>query len=194
MALMTDPVIGPDGHTYERAALATWLQTSTTSPITRQRMMTTTITPNFALRTAIKRWLEERGVTSVSVAAAGGDTSGGSAAKEGAESRYAFRPAPVEVAARRVMAEDGEEYLHLALAAPADGQRQPVTLIAIIDNSGSMGSPASMGQGGEAQEFSVLDLVKHATNTIAATLQEHDHLAIVTYSSSANRSSPNADE
>ena len=34
--IMTEPVIGTDGHTYEKNAIIQWLYTSNLSPITKQ--------------------------------------------------------------------------------------------------------------------------------------------------------------
>lgn len=56
MELMTDPVIGTDGHTYERTAITEWLSTHSESPLTRRPMTLADIKPNFALRTALERW------------------------------------------------------------------------------------------------------------------------------------------
>lgn len=36
--VMVDPVIAPDGYTYERSAITEWLKKSNESPMTRQRM------------------------------------------------------------------------------------------------------------------------------------------------------------
>merc|ERR1719321_1849757 len=35
---MTDPAVAADGHTYERALIAKWLNVHGTSPVTRQRL------------------------------------------------------------------------------------------------------------------------------------------------------------
>ena len=36
LSMMGDPVVANDGHSYERAAIATWLATHDTSPQTRE--------------------------------------------------------------------------------------------------------------------------------------------------------------
>ena len=36
LSMMGDPVVANDGHSYERAAIATWLATHDTSPRTRE--------------------------------------------------------------------------------------------------------------------------------------------------------------
>ena len=50
---MTDPMVAADGHTYERAAIAAWLQRHTTSPVTKQPLPHIRIFPNQAARAAI---------------------------------------------------------------------------------------------------------------------------------------------
>ena len=54
--LMSDPVFTADGFSYERSAIAEWLQTSDTSPATGLRLNTLTLTPNYALRAQIAAW------------------------------------------------------------------------------------------------------------------------------------------
>lgn len=51
MALMTDPVMCDDGHTYERAEIVKWLAEKGTSPTTRKR--TKIVNTNFAIKKAI---------------------------------------------------------------------------------------------------------------------------------------------
>lgn len=53
---MTDPVMGSDGRTYERAAIAQWLSRNPCSPLTRQPMNLASLKPNYALRAAIERF------------------------------------------------------------------------------------------------------------------------------------------
>ena len=49
---MQDPVVASDGFSYERRALAQWLATHNTSPITN-RKMPNTVLPNHSLRNTI---------------------------------------------------------------------------------------------------------------------------------------------
>ena len=50
---MEDPVFTSDGHTYERAAIATWLETHGTSPMTGEPLEHRRLTPNRLLRSQI---------------------------------------------------------------------------------------------------------------------------------------------
>lgn len=45
-----DPVVAPDGQTYERRAIAAWLARDGTSPVTRQRLPSRALVPNVQLR------------------------------------------------------------------------------------------------------------------------------------------------
>jgi len=65
----------------------------------------------------------------------------------------------------------------------------PCDIVLVIDVSGSMGldapAPTKPGEVEERNGLSVLDLVKHASLTIVESLNEHDRLAIVTFSTVA---------
>ena len=56
LTLMSDPVIGSDGRSYERSAITQWLRSNPHSPITRQPMTIGSLKPNYALKTAIERY------------------------------------------------------------------------------------------------------------------------------------------
>jgi len=53
--LMTDPVLGTDGHSYERTAITEWLTHHQTSPITRETMTIAGLKPNYTLKALIDR-------------------------------------------------------------------------------------------------------------------------------------------
>ena len=53
--LMIDPVLAPDGYTYERLAIKTWLKSNPTSPITRQPLHSYNLLPNTRLLIQIKQ-------------------------------------------------------------------------------------------------------------------------------------------
>lgn len=54
--IMNDPVIGPDGHTYERSVIEAHLKIKPISPITEEPMTIESLTPNRALKTIIDAW------------------------------------------------------------------------------------------------------------------------------------------
>jgi len=62
-ALMVDPVIAADGHTYDRAQIESWLQRAdhgaqATSPQTREPLVDTRLLPNLAIRRTIQRLVD----------------------------------------------------------------------------------------------------------------------------------------
>ena len=54
--LMVDPVTTGAGQTYEREAIATWLRTKQTDPLTGARLPSKKLIANVSLRQAIARW------------------------------------------------------------------------------------------------------------------------------------------
>ena len=51
--VMTNPYIFPDGYTYEKSAIETWLRGHAMSPFTRQRMTMDQGMPNRAIKSMI---------------------------------------------------------------------------------------------------------------------------------------------
>ena len=57
---MRDPVVDPEGNTYERSAIENWLSRSQTSPITRSFLTVAMLNPNRALADAIESFCQMR--------------------------------------------------------------------------------------------------------------------------------------
>ena len=74
--VMEDPVIAMDGHTYERAAIATWYARSDRSPMTNLPIPATLI-PNIAIRQQIAE-LDDDGDGDGNAASASASASGSS--------------------------------------------------------------------------------------------------------------------
>jgi sacsin len=58
-ALMEDPVMLSDGHTYERASIRHWLASANTSPVTNRQLSDRTLLPNHTVKAAVAA-LKER--------------------------------------------------------------------------------------------------------------------------------------
>jgi U-box domain len=56
LEIMSDPVILPDGHSFDRIALAKWLEINNTSPATRQVVSLDDIRPNWMLKNLIRQY------------------------------------------------------------------------------------------------------------------------------------------
>jgi hypothetical protein len=58
-ALMRNPMMCADGHSYEEANIQHWLSNNDKSPLTNLRHEHKTLTPNHNLQNAIEIWVEE---------------------------------------------------------------------------------------------------------------------------------------
>ena len=152
---MKDPVIAQDGHTYEREAITQWFIMNDRSPKTNAVISSTALIPNIALRNTIQDFLAANPQALLSVAAP------------------LFSPAPLTTK----ITKKGST-VHVSVSAPTTGKRQPIVLIAIVDNSGSMGEVAD-ADAAESFGYTRMDLVKHTIKTMAAVLGPEDMLGIV---------------
>jgi hypothetical protein len=58
LGIMFDPAVALDGRTYERDAIKKWLEKTNTSPMTKQTIKDQTFRTNWAIRSAIERFLD----------------------------------------------------------------------------------------------------------------------------------------
>lgn len=58
LEMMMDPVLAGDGHTYCRGCIRTWLKKKNTSPKTNEPLKHRTLTPNYALRSMIRSFVQ----------------------------------------------------------------------------------------------------------------------------------------
>lgn len=59
-AIMEDPVICSDGHSYEREAIERWFHRSDRSPATNEQLPNTNLIPNHNLKQAIAEWRQQQ--------------------------------------------------------------------------------------------------------------------------------------
>ena len=52
--LLNDPVVDPEGHSYEKDAIMKWLDTKKISPMTRNPLFPFDLKPNIALKNGIE--------------------------------------------------------------------------------------------------------------------------------------------
>jgi uncharacterized protein YegL len=176
--IMIDPVVGTDGHTYERDAIVTWLAQHATSPQTRQHMTVSNLAPNWALKNLIADFLKTAAGSQAAAAARAAKAAGVASA------------VPVQFNAS-VSTYDGNSYLTLGSTSV---KPMETVIIAIVDTSGSMASgaaPPDTKASAEAAVFSRLDLVKHCMKTVAAVAASRASespvsLSIIGFSESAN--------
>ena len=175
--LMADPVIDRQGVSYERAAVEQWLQQHNTSPVTRAPLQQGDLVPNLALRNSIELFLSGGGpllVTAPQITNSNNNST-------------ATTTTPLLTV---TAIQSGDEILVSICPpeGPPTGTRAAMDVVLVLDVSGSMGDSATVQDGkgnNESHGLSILDVVAHASNTVAHMLNESDRLAIVTFSSSS---------
>ena len=176
---MSEPVVDPEGNSYERAAIGEWLSRKGTSPVTRSPLDSRDLAPNRALQHAIEQHTR---------AAAGGAAATPAPIPQAASHADVAADRGVQITAASTSGADGQATLMLTLQPPAGLARTPTDVCCVVDVSGSMGAEATMkGEGGstETHGLSLLDVVKHAVTTIISVLGPQDRLSLVAYSSGA---------
>ena len=176
-SVMTDPVIGSDGITYERTAIEAWLVVGHGSPTTRQPMSRASLVPNYALKAMIEDSLKSGpgpgpGPGPVPVPRPGPRTS----------------DAPITIEAAASSGPGQGRQVHIRLSTPetvAGGE--PLLVIDVLDISGSMGNSSmdTTQKSSDAAGFSRSDLVRHAVATQIELLRPYDELAVVLFDDKA---------
>jgi len=179
---MKDPVVDPEGNSYEREAIEAWLLKDGTSPITRNPLNISELIPNRALKEAIEERLGGNPSPQVKSAPNAQPVENQpSQSKDAAPSLTIYGSKP----------EDKNEASFLVTIQPPIGtEPTPVDICCVVDVSGSMGTEATMqNQEGskESHGLSLLDVVKHAVKTVINVLQPGDRLSIVSYSTNAKK-------
>jgi len=166
LALMTDPVVGEDGQTYERTAIEHWLsdpRNQGRSPITRAPMRLDSLRTNFALKSQIERFLSQTTATTPSV----------------------ITPEPFVDCALQLEASMTRSHLNIKVTPPAEGERQSALVFVLLDISGSTGENSGADLEAGAADYTILDLCKHTVRTLGGILGSKDMLCLITYSSTA---------
>ena len=177
--IMKEPVMDPEGNTYERNAIEEWLRREQNSPITRSPLQISELRPNRALRDLIEEF------TSTNPDAVIIDKRVKEIDMRVIDNNISLKSHITEI--------EGERYVSLVMISPefsipknADGTPYTVGIdyLLIIDKSGSMGAwaPTKNSDGKlEETEYSVMDIVIHSVKTIIGSCNENDRICIVTY-------------
>lgn len=79
-------------------------------------------------------------------------------------------------------------WVNITIKSPDVNERNPIDIVCVIDISGSMEIEAKLKEGtGDKEDngLTVLDIVKHAVNTILTNLTPKDRLSIVAFDNKA---------
>ena len=169
--LMMNPVIGKDGHSYEKTEILRWLSKKKTSPMTREPLQESDLTDNLTLKRAIDSIRDKLNQDQLKIKSR--IVSEESKEFTGALDSINIDPTYVN------------DELFVCIQMPDLEKRQAVDLVLCIDVSGSMGAEVTLkGDKNEtiSHGFSVLSLTVSAAKTILHSLNKDDNLSVVTYS------------
>ena len=146
------------------------------SPITRNPLLASNLSPNRGLKHAIDTWRSQNtieGIANISIA----------------PSPFSVFPIAqpelqLAITESKVFDSSGNRTVIVTVVPPTGAARMPSDIVIVVDTSGSMGSDAT-SNGVESSGLNILDIVKHAIKTIISVLDEHDRLSIVSYSDQA---------
>jgi len=170
LSIMEDPVLMPDGQTYERSAIEIALSVSPLSPITRQPMKIEDAVPNYALKSLIESYQAQH------------TPMPGTALPQQDLLNLDYFGATTLPDPNN----NSNELVHVCVRPHEIQTRSPIALIAMIDVSGSMSNNCCQVSGLEDLNLTRLQLVKHALKTVISTLSDSDEITLITFDTTAS--------
>ena len=169
LTIMKDPVIMPDGQTYERTAIADALKHSPISPLTRKPMKIEDAIPNYSLKSLITSFNNQKIIN---------------IPKNNQKISNITKIKLKNYKAEAIINPENSKnlFVNVSLEPEKTENRKPILLIAMIDISGSMQLDAcEQIKGIENMSFSRLNLVKHSLKTVISILNNDDKVALITF-------------
>ena len=171
--IMSNPYIDNDGNTYEYLAITKWLLNNNTSPITRQNLKLSDLKPNRSLLELINLFKSKNYIKDTEII----ETNNNFKLNENIckfkidkyiKNKYTYFQLNIDI-------------FNLEISPPVD-------IVVVIDISGSMDSNANVQQNGKSVDigFTILDITKHALNTIIESIKPNDRISIITFSDYAD--------
>ena len=174
---MKEPMVDPEGVSYEKEAILEWLSRNSTSPITRNVLRPDQLVPNRALRDLLDELNDEEKLEDSDPV---NDFNIGRALTEAPHYEASLKTTSAKIQNSRY------GLVQVSVSDDQSSQHLSSEVVCVIDVSYSMDDAATMhGDSEGAAGLSLLDIVKHATKTVIETLTDTDKLAVVSYADSA---------
>jgi Mg-chelatase subunit ChlD len=176
---MKDPVLDNEGNSYEKEAILQWLLTHNTSPITRSLLRKEDLKVNRSLKDAIEEYLKTNATPNVA----------STITVDYEKFREEENPIAMELNTYRY---NDEKYLKVSINPITGSKPLPMDIVVVIDVSGSMKTSATVQQEGAQVDvgFTILDITKHAIQTVLESMKPHDRISIITFSDTAKVINP----
>lgn len=192
-SIMTDPVMCGDGYTYERSAITQWLQSHSTSPMTRLLIDRNTIVTNRALKELITNYLANGSISGQNIAHNIAQNSGQIYGQTNINNVQQLSESDFTIFTQCITSPFNSKTYVYTTKKPTiqtNDVRLPITCVAIIDVSGSMDSLCSVSNGTsqvETDNLTRLDLTKYSIQTIMTMLNDNDTLVLIKFSDTAEK-------
>lgn len=175
---MHEPVMAPDGHTYEKSAIIECLNRDGRSPMTRIAMNVSDLTVNASMRYLCDAYHTGR-LSSIAIPS-----------PSGLQLPKAPTVSTDNIKLNTTIEKTNENYCRLKFQVDSssishtDNNYLSQDVIIVIDRSGSMNTAVqAKDQDGNNMEngMSIQDIVNHAAKTVASTLDNNSRLAVVIF-------------
>jgi len=175
--IFKNPVSGPDGYTYEKNQIETWLRKNGTSPMTRQPMNISDLVINRTVKDTVEQFLKENTLEGKS------DTSEDKTDTTALDTQF-----NLNVGATRFSEGSNKMgYIEYSISnMRKDNTLKPLDIGVLIDVSGSMSVGVNPNDNSKSENVNVsrLDLTKHAIKSLIRTLPLNTRISLVTFSTS----------
>lgn len=176
--IMNNPYIDNDGNTYEHSAIIQWLNCNNTSPITRNILYVSHLKPNRSLLELINNYKSSNSSPTITNNIINNNNN--------TDSKFVLDDKLFDININKYIK---NEYTYFLLNINVNDTNiaPPIDIVTIIDISGSMDSSATVQQNGNNIDvgFTILDITKHALNTIIESMKSTDRISIITFSNYA---------
>ena len=166
--LLVDPVVDPEGHSYERESIIQWLNTKNISPMTRKPLLISDLKPNLNLKNGIEAIRDQLNEDQLKIQSRIFEVEN----KE-------FSEKLKDITTNTIIKDNK---LLVKVIMPDNEIRPPVDICLTIDVSGSMSTIATLkGDKGETLNYghSVLSITVCAAKTIINSLNENDNIILL---------------
>lgn len=182
--IMTEPVIGKDGHTYEKIHIHHWLSLKPiqTSPLNPNIILEKNkLVDNIALRSQIEKFKLSNPVYHIGPSYTNQN-------QNNDQNQININPELVNLPIQSFVKKYKDNTFLVELKSLSQLERMPVHVVCVVDISGSMETEVEIINDTGIKErngLSRLDITKHALKTILHTLDNNDYISIVTFSTCA---------
>jgi len=183
--IMREPMVMPDGHTYEKEAIKKALELRPFSPLTKKSMKFSDGYINYSLKSLIETYISEHNICL-------SDSNIDEKLHKLLLKQEEITKIEFEELSACYLSEENNaniynDAIHISMKPKKNIKNLPVFLICVVDTSGSMDANCCNNICGmESMYLSRLDLIKHSLKTIISILRKEDMISIIKFDSNAN--------